>query len=129
MRLLTLFAVISVLVLISASLCFSNADNSNPSDTFSAYQVALREENTSLLTQVFVIQNLNSMSQSRILQELRYLKRYDSFKNYAITQVLQKDNIASVKVKGTLHGREGVKRTFRMRSFADGWKIVNVLNQ
>lgn len=129
MKKVSIVFILITLILVSISICYSGQSNANPADAFTSYQVALREENVNLLTEVYVIQNSASMSQNKLMQELKYLKRYDSFRNYAIIQVLQNGNVAMVKVKGTLHGKEGVRRTFKLKNFNNGWKITDVFNQ
>jgi len=112
----------------TVSLCIGLANNNTPSDAFETYQIALREENVNLLLQVYYIANSGSMSDSRLKSELKYLKRYDAYKNYTIYQVIDEGDIARVKVKGTLRGVENVRRTFKMKRTRTGWKITYVWN-
>lgn len=119
---------IFIFLICTVSLCVGLANNNTPSDAFDTYQIALRDENVGLLLQVYYIANANSMSDSRLMSELRYLKRYDGYKNYTIYQVIDEGDVSRIKVKGTLRGVENVKRTFKMKRTNTGWKITYVWN-
>jgi len=119
---------IMAFVIGTVSLCSGLANNNTPSDAFDTYQIALRDENVGLLLQVYYIANAGTMSDSRLLSELRYLRRYDGYKNYTIYQVIDEGDVSRVKVKGTLRGVENVRRTFKMKRTGTGWKIFYVWN-
>jgi len=68
------------------------------------------------------------MTDSRLHRELKDLKYYDGYKSYAVTQVIDEGTTAKLKVKGTLRGTENVRRTFQLKRFNNGWKIVKVWN-
>jgi len=107
---------------------YGGANNNTPQDAFESYQIALRENNSDLLSQVYYFPDSTRMTLSRLQRELKDLKYYDGYKSYAITQVIDEGNSAKLKVKGTLRGRENVRRTFQLKRFNNGWKIVKVWN-
>ena len=118
----------AILLVISMSLAYGGANNNTPSDTFQSYQIALRDGNINLLRQVYYFADSSRMTSSRFNQELKSLKQYDGYKNYTISQVIDEGDSAKLKVKGTIHGRENVRRTFQLKRFHTGWMIVKVWN-
>ncbi|MDQ7822464.1 MAG: hypothetical protein RDV48_06680 [Candidatus Eremiobacteraeota bacterium] len=122
------FFMTALFFVLSAGIVLAGANNNTPSDAFQSYQIALRDEDTSLLKLVYSLPQSARSSQSRLMQELKQLKYYDSYKNYAVVQVIDQGDSAKLKVKGTLRGREGVKRTFQLKRFNDGWKITQAWN-
>lgn len=124
---LILFLVICF-VIITTSMSFPGTNNNTPQDAFESYQNSLKFEDVNLLLEVYHLPDAARMSQSRLMRELKYLKGYDGYRNYSIYQITEDNDVAKVKVKGTLGNRENVRRTFLLKRFTTGWKITNVWN-
>lgn len=128
MKLLKFLIVMLFFLTLSATCGLAGGNNNTPDDAFGCYQDALRSEDINLLVQVYHFPDAERMSASRLMKELKTLKRYDGYRNYTVTQVIEDDGVAKVKVKGTLGGRENVRRTFQLKRFSTGWKITRVWN-
>jgi hypothetical protein len=128
MRWFSILAYGVFIFMLSLAPAAAGVNNNTPQDTFASYQIALRDERTDLLAQVYYFPDAGRMTDTRMLKELKELRYYDGYKSYSIIQVLDEGDSAKLKAKGTLRGREGVRRTYQMKRFNTGWMIVKVWN-